>query len=80
MTAKLLLALASIVSLGSESRLLPDGKPEGFVSQETHNVSATKPNRLMLFRETEAVYRESHVEHTDTLCGWAERRVFNTKS
>jgi hypothetical protein len=25
-------------------------------SQETHYVSATKPNRLMLFRETVAVY------------------------
>jgi hypothetical protein len=23
----------------------------------------------MLFRETVAVYRENHTEHTDTLCG-----------
>jgi hypothetical protein len=38
-------------------------------SQETHHVSATKPNRLMLFRETVAVYCENHTEHTDTLCG-----------
>jgi hypothetical protein len=37
-------------------------------SQETHYVSATKPNRLMLFRETVAVYCEIHVEHTNTLC------------
>jgi hypothetical protein len=38
-------------------------------SQETHHISATKPNRLMLFRETVAVYCENHTEHTDTLCG-----------
>jgi hypothetical protein len=38
-------------------------------SQETHYVSATKPSRLMLFRETVAVYCENHTEHTDTLCG-----------
>jgi hypothetical protein len=37
-------------------------------SQETHYVSATKPNRLMLFRETVAVYWENHTEHTDTPC------------
>jgi hypothetical protein len=38
-------------------------------SQETHYVPATKPNRLMLFRETVAVYCENHTEHTDTLRG-----------
>jgi hypothetical protein len=38
-------------------------------SQETHYISTTKPNRLMLFRETVAVYCENHMEHTDTLCG-----------
>jgi hypothetical protein len=38
-------------------------------SQETHYVSTTKPNRLMLFGETVAVYCESHTEHTHTLCG-----------
>jgi hypothetical protein len=38
-------------------------------SQGTHYVSATKPNRLILFRETIAVYCENHTEHTDTLCG-----------
>jgi hypothetical protein len=38
-------------------------------SQETHYVPATKTNRLMLFRETVAVYSENHTEHTNTLCG-----------
>jgi hypothetical protein len=32
-------------------------------SQETHYVSATKPNQLMLFGETVAVYCENHKEH-----------------
>jgi hypothetical protein len=30
---------------------------------------ATEPNRLMLFRETVAVYCENHTVHTNTLCG-----------
>jgi hypothetical protein len=38
-------------------------------SQETCYVSATKPNRLMLFREELAVYCENHMEHNNTLCG-----------
>jgi hypothetical protein len=38
-------------------------------SQETHYVSATKTNRLMLFREIIAVYCENHTEHTNALCG-----------
>jgi hypothetical protein len=38
-------------------------------SQETHYVSATKPNGLMLFREIIAVYCENHTEHINTLCG-----------
>jgi hypothetical protein len=38
-------------------------------SQETHYVSTTKLNRLMLFGETVAVYCDNHTEHTDTLCG-----------
>jgi hypothetical protein len=38
-------------------------------SEETHYVSATKTNRLMLFGETVAVYCENHTEYTDTLCG-----------
>jgi hypothetical protein len=33
------------------------------VSQETHYISATKPNRLMLFREIIAVYCENQTEH-----------------
>jgi hypothetical protein len=33
-------------------------------SQETHYIFATKPNRLMLFMETVAVYCENHTEHT----------------
>jgi hypothetical protein len=33
-------------------------------SQETHHVSATKPNQLTLFREISAVYCENHMEHT----------------
>jgi hypothetical protein len=38
-------------------------------SQETHYVSATETNRLMLFRETVAVYCKNHVEYTTTLSG-----------
>jgi hypothetical protein len=38
-------------------------------SQEIHHVSATKTNWLNLFRETVAVYCESHTEHTNTLSG-----------
>jgi hypothetical protein len=38
-------------------------------SQETHYVSATKTNRLILFRETVAVYCENHTKHINTLCG-----------
>jgi hypothetical protein len=33
------------------------------ISQETHYVFATKPNRLILYRETVTVYRENHTEH-----------------
>jgi hypothetical protein len=32
------------------------------ISQETHYASATETNRLMLFRETVAVYSESESE------------------
>jgi hypothetical protein len=38
-------------------------------SQETHYVTTTEPNRLMLFGETVAAYCENRTEHTDTLCG-----------
>jgi hypothetical protein len=37
-------------------------------SQETYYASATKPNGLMLFRETVAVYCENQMEHINTLC------------
>jgi hypothetical protein len=37
-------------------------------SHETHYLSATKPNRLMLFGETVTVYCENHTQHTNTLC------------
>jgi hypothetical protein len=48
-------------------------------SQETHYVSATETNRLMLFRETIAVYCENHTEHTNTLRGQnAEFRYVKT--
>jgi hypothetical protein len=39
----------------------------GHTSQETHYVSVTEPNRLMLFGETVAFYCENHMEHTDTV-------------
>jgi hypothetical protein len=38
-------------------------------SQETDYVTATKPNRLMRYRETVVVYCENHTEHTNTLYG-----------
>jgi hypothetical protein len=44
-------------------------KSSSYLTGNKHYVSATKPNRLMLFRETVAVYCENHTEHTDTLCG-----------
>jgi hypothetical protein len=36
-------------------------------SQETHYVSVTEPNRLILFGETVAVYCENYTEHSDTV-------------
>jgi hypothetical protein len=36
-------------------------------AQETHNVSATEPNRLMLCGETVAVCCVYRTEHTDTM-------------
>jgi hypothetical protein len=38
-------------------------------SQETHYFSATETSRLILFRETVAVYCKNHKEHTNTLRG-----------
>jgi hypothetical protein len=53
--------------------------PSVHTSQETHYVSATKPNRLMPFREIIAVYCENHTEHVNTLCGQnAEFRSYLT--
>jgi hypothetical protein len=37
-------------------------------SHETHYVSATEPNRLMLFGETVAVYCENRAEHKIHVC------------
>jgi hypothetical protein len=49
-------------------------------SQETHADSITKPNRLMLFRETVAVYCENHKEHINTLCGQNAEFLYVTES
>jgi hypothetical protein len=49
-------------------------------SQETHSVCATKPNRLMLFREIIAVYCENNTEHISTLCGQNVEFFYNTAS
>jgi hypothetical protein len=38
-------------------------------SQETHYVSVTKTNQLMLFREIITTYCENHMKHTNTSCG-----------
>jgi hypothetical protein len=51
------------------------------VPHRKHNVSATDPNRLMLFGETVAVYCENHTERTDGVCTWqtaAFTNVVNT--
>jgi hypothetical protein len=82
----LLLALASTVILSSESHgthghILLSDCSGSFTTiehsvrtpQETHYVTTTKPNRLMLFGETVAVYYENHTEHTNTLC-WQNAR------
>jgi hypothetical protein len=62
--------------------LKPDGhqnnKASVRTSQETHYVSATKPNRLMLFREIIAVYCENHMEHTNILCVQNAEFLYNT--
>jgi hypothetical protein len=39
------------------------------ISQDTHYVSATETNRLMLCGKTVAICCESRTEHTDTLGG-----------
>jgi hypothetical protein len=48
---------------------IPPKKSSVRTSQETHYVSATKPNRLMLFREIIAVYCENRMKYTNALCG-----------
>jgi hypothetical protein len=48
-------------------------------SQETKYVSATHPNRLMVFKETVAVYCENHTEHTNTSCGQKTQSVPHRK-
>jgi hypothetical protein len=45
-------------------------------SQETHYVSATNTHRLMLFRETVAVYCENHTEHINTLYGQNAGKIY----
>jgi hypothetical protein len=40
-----------------------------FISQKTHYVSTTETNRLIMFRETVAVYCENHTEHTNDCAG-----------
>jgi hypothetical protein len=37
------------------------------------------PIRLMLFRETVAVYCENHTEHTNTLCGQKSQSISHRK-
>jgi hypothetical protein len=49
-------------------------------SQETHYVSATETNRLMLFMETVAVYCENHTEHTDTVRTSQETHYVSARS
>jgi hypothetical protein len=43
--------------------------------RSSYYVSATKPSRLMLQRETVVVYCESHMEHINTLCGQKTQSV-----
>jgi hypothetical protein len=58
---------------------LPNNIQEFCTSLETEYVYATKPNWLMLFRETVAVYCENHMKHTNILHGQrAEFQYFRT--
>jgi hypothetical protein len=38
-------------------------------SQETNYVSVAKANRLMLYKEINAVYRQNHMKRKNTFCG-----------
>jgi hypothetical protein len=66
---KLQLVLVNIVSLGFGTVLIHLNMRKVFVPHRKHYVSATKPSRLMLFREIIAVYCENHMEDTNILCG-----------
>jgi thioredoxin-related protein len=46
-------------------------------SEETHYVSVTDTNKLMLFGETVAVYCENSTEHTDTVRNSQETRYIS---
>jgi hypothetical protein len=48
-------------------------------SQETYYGSATKPNKLTLYRETAAVYCENHTEQTNRICG-KNADIYNVKA
>jgi hypothetical protein len=47
----------------------PRANVESGEGNVTKNLTITETNRLMLFRETIAVYCENHTEHINTLCG-----------
>jgi hypothetical protein len=64
-----LLNMLGLIAYYLAPEILPIYKNSVRNSQETHYVSATKPNRLILFRETVAVYCGNHTEHINTLCG-----------
>jgi predicted Zn-dependent protease with MMP-like domain len=53
-----LLTLMTIISSQIYARF------QSVTQRVTHYVSGTKPNRLILFRETVTVYCENHTEHT----------------
>jgi hypothetical protein len=49
--------------------------------QETHYISTKETSRLMLFKETVAVYFENQTEHTDTVrTSQKTRYVSDTKT
>jgi thioredoxin-related protein len=49
-------------------------------SQETHHLSASETNRLMLFGETVAVYCENHTKHIDKVRTSQETHYFSAKN
>jgi hypothetical protein len=70
-TYSVLLKILPCVSCQSRLRKAHHAYPTYLMLQ--YYMSTTKPNRLMLFTETVAVYCENHTEHRCTL--WAECRV-----